>query len=217
MTDFRRGKNCKAQFKKAVICQKEGDVRLAVVSISKLRSGVYCLEWKHAIECGKFGKGRIMIRNATRNQKLGWVMFGAYLASLVYFMFFAESFGRAPAQREYAYNLELFREIRRFYQYRHQLGMEAFLLNVVGNVIAFLPCGFFLPVILKNGRKWYSMCLLSFGISLCIETIQLICKVGSFDVDDLLLNTTGGALGYLCFYLVQTARIRRKRREKTEV
>ena len=39
MTDFRRGKNCKAQFKKAVICQKEGDVRLAVVSISKLRSG----------------------------------------------------------------------------------------------------------------------------------------------------------------------------------
>ena len=151
-----------------------------------------------------------MIRNATRNQKLGWVMFGAYLASLVYFMFFAESFGRAPAQREYAYNLELFREIRRFYQYRHQLGMEAFLLNVVGNVIAFLPCGFFLPVILKNGRKWYSICLLSFGISLCIETIQLICKVGSFDVDDLLLNTAGGILGFVLYCIVQQMRIWRR-------
>ena len=37
-----------------------------------------------------------MIRNTTRNQKLGWVLFIAYLTLLVYFMFFAESFGRNP-------------------------------------------------------------------------------------------------------------------------
>ena len=76
-----------------------------------------------------------MIRNTTRNQKLGWVLFIAYLALLVYFMFFAESFGRNPDLREYSYNLELFKEIRRFYKYRKQLGMEAFLLNIVGNVV----------------------------------------------------------------------------------
>lgn len=35
-----------------------------------------------------------MIRNTTRNQKLGWVLFIAYLALLVYFMFFAESLGQ---------------------------------------------------------------------------------------------------------------------------
>lgn len=83
-----------------------------------------------------------MIKNKTRNQKFGWVLFMAYLALLVYFMFFAESFGRDPAQHEYAYNLELFKEIKRFYQYRHQLGMEAFLLNVVGNVAALCPVVF---------------------------------------------------------------------------
>ena len=35
-----------------------------------------------------------MIRNTTRNQKLGWVLFIAYLALLVYFLIFSESLGR---------------------------------------------------------------------------------------------------------------------------
>ena len=61
--------------------------------------------------------------------------FIAYLALLVYFLIFSESLGRDASQRDYAYNLELFKEIRRFYIYRKQLGMEAFLLNVFGNVI----------------------------------------------------------------------------------
>lgn len=115
-----------------------------------------------------------MIRNTTRNQKLGWVLFIAYLALLVYFMFFAESFGRAVEQREYAYNLELFKEIKRFYHYREQLGMKAFLLNIVGNVVGFMPCGFFLPIVSRRGRKWYNAILLCFGLSLCIESLELV-------------------------------------------
>ena len=153
-----------------------------------------------------------MLRNTTRNQKLGWVLFVAYLAVLVYFVFFAESFGRLPAQRDdYAYNLELFKEIRRFYIYREQLGMKAFLLNVVGNVVAFVPCGFFLPIVSRRGRRWYNTILLCFSLSLSIELIQLVFKVGSFDVDDLLLNTLGGVVGYVGNRVVQLVRIRRKK------
>lgn len=158
-----------------------------------------------------------MIRNTTRNQKLGWVLFLAYLAMLVYFVFFAESFGRDPGQHEYAYNLELFKEIKRFYQYREQLGMEAFFLNVVGNVAAFVPFGFFLPIVSRRGRKWYNTTCLGFGMSLCIETVQLVCKVGSFDVDDLLLNTIGSIAGYIFYRVVQVARIRRRMHGKTEI
>ena len=158
-----------------------------------------------------------MIKDTTRNQKFGWILFIMYLAMLVYFMFFAESFGRDPAQREYAYNLELFKEIKRFYQYREQLGMEAFLLNVVGNVVAFVPFGFFLPIVSRRGRKWYNTTCLGFGMSLCIETVQLVCKVGSFDVDDLLLNTIGGIVGYIFYRVVQEARIRRRIHGKTEI
>lgn len=152
-----------------------------------------------------------MIRNTTKNQKLGWVLFILYLASLVYFMFFAESFGRVNEQRDYAYNLELFKEIRRFYYYREQLGMKAFLLNVAGNVAAFMPCGFFLPIVSRRSRRWYNAILLSFGLSIGIELTQLAFRVGSFDVDDLFLNTLGGALGFAANRIVQRIRIRRKR------
>lgn len=152
-----------------------------------------------------------MIRNTTKNQKLGWVLFLAYLALLVYFLIFSESLGRDPSQRDYAYNLELFKEIRRFYVYRKQLGIEAFLLNVFGNVIAFMPCGFFLPIVSRRSRKWYNTVLLGFLLSLSVETLQLFLKVGSFDVDDLLLNTLGGSLGYIINRIIQKMRIRRKK------
>lgn len=151
-----------------------------------------------------------MIRNTTRNQKLGWVLFLAYLALLVYFLFFAESLDRNWVRREYAYNLELFREIRRFYVYREQVGMKAFFLNVFGNVLAFVPYGFFLPIVSRRSKKWWNTTLLSFGFSFGVELTQLVFKVGSFDVDDILLNTIGGVLGYISYRVVQYCRIRRR-------
>jgi len=85
--------------------------------------------------------------------------------------------------------------------------MESFLLNIVGNIVGFMPCGFFLPVISRRSRRWFNTVLLSFLFSLCIETIQLIFKVGSFDVDDMILNTLGGILGYILYKIVQHIRV----------
>ena len=156
-----------------------------------------------------------MIRNTTKNQKFGWVLFILYLVALIYLMFFAESLGRTGnPQADYAYNLELFKEIRRFYIYREQLGWKAVVLNLGGNVAGFMPFGFFLPIVSRRGRKWYNTFILGFFLSLCIEITQLVFKVGSFDVDDLLLNTIGGILGFLCYKTVQEIRIRRKRRAR---
>ncbi len=154
-----------------------------------------------------------MIKNTTRHQKLGWVLFLLYLALLVYFLFFAEFFGRTDADlRKYpAYNLEPFKEISRFWTYRHRLGMWAFLLNVVGNVVAFMPCGFFLPIVSRRSRRWYNTLLISAGFSLCVELLQLVSKVGSFDVDDILLNTAGGILGYVIYRIVRSIRIWRRK------
>jgi glycopeptide antibiotics resistance protein len=156
-----------------------------------------------------------MIRNKTRNQRISWMLFLLYLALLVYFLFFSESLGRDPSQREYAYNLELFKEIRRFYIYREQLGMKAFIINDIGNVVAFLPFGFFLPVVLYHcERYWWMTILLSFLFTLGIELTQLVLRVGSFDVDDIFLNTVGGILGYLAYQIVQQTRIWRRKHGK---
>ena len=136
-----------------------------------------------------------------RHRRLGLVLFIAYLVLLSYFLFFAENMGRSPdARASYSYNLVPFKEIRRFIVYRDILGYRAVFLNIFGNVAAFLPFGFFLPEIWRQVGRWYTMIVLSFTTSLCIELMQLVTKVGSFDVDDLLLNTIGGYLGYLLFW-----------------
>ena len=152
-----------------------------------------------------------MVRNTTKRQKLGWVLFLMYLCLLAYFMFFSESFGRTDTDRGYAYNLVPLKEITRYFRYYRTLGMPLFLINIVGNMVAFMPFGFFLPIISRRSRKWYNT--VSFGLifSLILETLQLIFKVGSFDVDDMLLNTVGAGLGFLVYRTVQRTRVKMRR------
>ena len=152
-----------------------------------------------------------MIRNTTKRQKLGWVLFLMYLCLLAYFMFFSGSFGRTDTDRGYAYNLVPLKEITRYFRYYRTLGMPLFLINIVGNMVAFMPFGFFLPIISRRSRKWYNT--VSFGLifSLILETLQLIFKVGSFDVDDMLLNTVGAGLGFLVYRTVQRTRVKMRR------
>ena len=159
-----------------------------------------------------------MLKNTTKRQKLGWVLFLLYLALLSYLMFFSEDFGRTNPDRGYAYNLVPFKEISRFITYHDILGTEALVLNLAGNVVAFMPFGFFLPVVSRRSRGPGRIVLLGFGFSLMLETIQLVFRVGSFDVDDLILNTLGAGLGFFCYRRVQRFRVKlRRRREQHEV
>ena len=155
-----------------------------------------------------------MSRNSIKKLKTGGrVLLVLYLACLIYFMFFSESYGRTEVHVEYRYNLVLFREIRRFLTYRDILGMPAVLLNVVGNVVVFIPDGGGLPLLCERLQRFWRIAVLSFAASLLAETMQLILRVGCFDVDDLLLNTVGGCAGYLIFLLIRRC-WRRKYGEK---
>lgn len=71
-------------------------------------------------------------------------------------------------------------------------------LNLLLNILLFVPLGVFAPILWPSLRKGYKMLLLGFGVSLFIETTQLIAGKGLFDVDDLLCNTLGSLIGY-CF------------------
>ena len=68
---------------------------------------------------------------------LGAVLFFLYLLALTYFLFFAEGYGRSVEGRMYAYNLQPFREIKRFWVHREMLGTFAVFCNLAGNVIGF--------------------------------------------------------------------------------
>jgi glycopeptide antibiotics resistance protein len=84
-----------------------------------------------------------------------------------------------------------------FYKIRYRFGYV--IKNVIGNILGFIPLGFLLPVLFSSLRTARKAIWTVFLISLSFETLQLIFNLGVFDVDDLLLNTVGGAVGYLLF------------------
>lgn len=141
------------------------------------------------------------------------LLFALYLIFLLFLVFGMDRM----ESNEYHYNLVLFSEIKRFINYRGVLGYHVFLANVVGNFVVFMPFGFLLPVLSKKYKySFILIALLSFELSLAIEVVQLFTRLGSFDVDDLLLNTLGGSAGYICYAICIKIRgiIRKNRKRK---
>ena len=125
----------------------------------------------------------------------------AYLMLLSYLLFFSSTYGRT-VEMGYRYNLKLFAEIRRGLEHVEQVGYRYVLLNVAGNVAAFMPLGFLLPFVKESKMHTLKAFCYGFLLSLCAESIQLVSRTGAFDVDDLLLNTVGSVLGYWCYAMI---------------
>ena len=70
------------------------------------------------------------------------------------------------------------------------------IVNLFGNVLMFFPLGFLPPLLWKPFQKFWKMLLWGGLIIIGVELIQLFALVGNCDVDDLLLNLVGIALGY---------------------
>lgn len=81
--------------------------------------------------------------------------------------------------------------------------------EILGNVVAFIPIGFLVPILWRKFRAPKKILLLSLLVSVGIETVQLIeslavrYPVRSVDIDDVILNFAGGVLGYLLFRAAQ--------------
>ena len=156
-----------------------------------------------------------MAANKKKNIKI-WTAFLVYLLSLCYVLFFGGMLGRTEHSGEYRYNLTLFQEIGRYYGIGIRFGeWRLFIWNVIGNIGVFIPFGLFVPTLFSNCKNICLTVLLTLQMSLAVELIQLVTQVGSFDVDDILLNTMGGLCGYLIWFIfgiIKTLRdkIRRK-------
>ena len=68
--------------------------------------------------------------------------------------------------------------------------------NVVGNTAMFIPSGIMLPILYKQLDRVWKVAAAGALISLCIEILQLPFPSRASDIDDLILNTLGAAVGY---------------------
>ncbi|MCI5789675.1 MAG: VanZ family protein [Tenericutes bacterium] len=88
-----------------------------------------------------------------------------------------------------------FREILRY-----NIGSRLFIKNVLGNMLLFLPFGFFTSYLLDNKRPLLTV-VLTLIASLSIEVVQLM--IGRvFDVDDIILNVLGGTFGFYLYNIL---------------
>ncbi|HIY26116.1 MAG TPA: VanZ family protein [Candidatus Acutalibacter pullistercoris] len=68
--------------------------------------------------------------------------------------------------------------------------------NLLGNLVLFFPLGVYARLFWNRLPLWASA-LLPAAASLCVEVLQYATAWGVADIDDLLLNAMGGALGVL--------------------
>lgn len=76
------------------------------------------------------------------------------------------------------------------------------LLNLLGNIVIFIPFGLLLGALGRAGKlALVGAIWRSFAVSLGFESAQVLFSIGAFDVDDLILNSFGGALGFVIYRL----------------
>lgn len=71
--------------------------------------------------------------------------------------------------------------------------------NLIGNILIFIPLGFFIPSFPKQSSDFKKTVTISFLIILSAEISQLVFMVGYFDIDDIILNLTGVLIGYFLY------------------
>lgn len=104
-------------------------------------------------------------------------------------------------------NLIPFRFIQDYVIHNGTLGLS----NVIGNVVMFIPMGVYITMQNRKTPVQNNILYIAF-ISLSVEILQYLFKVGITDIDDLLLNTLGGFLGII-FYKILQNRYREKAKD----
>ncbi|HIR73952.1 TPA: VanZ family protein [Candidatus Ventrenecus avicola] len=80
---------------------------------------------------------------------------------------------------------------------RYEVGSTQFYVNVIGNILVFLPFGYFVSSYIK-ATKVSHILLVTLITSFTIEFVQHY--IGrSFDIDDILLNVIGSIIGFLLY------------------
>ncbi|MEJ8303365.1 VanZ family protein [Saccharibacillus sacchari] len=133
----------------------------------------------------------------SKHRKLIFAITSLYTLLIVYFMFFA--FGRGDSVADsytFMFVPDNFLKLPSLSDLLHPTLMD---LVSLGNIAAFIPFGLLIPLLYPIRFVRF---LLGFVLSITVlETVQALTMLGSFDVDDILRNSTGAAIGYGAYKL----------------
>lgn len=138
----------------------------------------------------------------------GFALYGGIMA---YLLFWARGARTGTPFWEYARattNLVPFRTIRAYVRALETGRISPIipLYNLAGNFFLFIPLGFFLPAFFRRAEKTPGFILCAAALFLAVETLQLVTRRGSFDVDDIILNLAGALTGYVLYRMFRKGR-----------
>lgn len=111
------------------------------------------------------------------------------------------------------YNIIPFKTITDYIKASSHINQSIWMSNLFGNVLAFFPLGIFLPWLFKSFIGFWRTISFVFLATSTVEILQFATRVGSFDIDDIILNTTGGAIGYLVIKIIYLMLLKGKTHE----
>lgn len=143
-----------------------------------------------------------------------WTAFGLYCALMLWLLFLRRLGQTTPG--EYAALLHencnlvplwTIRSYLRLLGHSRQVLRRIAAMNLIGNIVMFLPLGVLAPLLWPRLRRLWLLLLISCGVIAAIELLQLVTLLGSCDVDDLLLNLLGVLLGWCLLQLFSRRKI----------
>lgn len=126
-----------------------------------------------------------------------WLLFGrsqGWTENLSYRQILTQNINLIPLQtiRDY-WNVV-------FYRTNDAYLLHCFI-NLAGNVLLFIPAGWLLPKIFAFQRNFFRFFATCAGSILLIESVQLFTLLGSFDIDDVILNLAGMTFGFIVYHI----------------
>ncbi len=153
-----------------------------------------------------------------RNKKKNWPR---EMVMLLFFLYCVSIFSQTIIPNFYiteghiifdtssAYLRSNFTPLRTIHLYYDQLSgplASVAFYNLAGNIVLFIPFGFFIPLLWSKFRGWVQIHVFAFLIPLFIECTQYF--IGrSIDVDDVLLNAIAIVIGFIFYKILRHPRI----------
>ena len=144
--------------------------------------------------------------NRTKRLKFFFFLYCAFMVWLLFFRSSGWIDGLSYEQQlRQNINLQPFLTIGNYWKVIcHRSNEQALMhcvINLGGNIFLFIPIGVLLPRIYPKLRIYFRFFCACFGIMFLVEVLQLFTLLGSFDVDDLILNLFGMTIGFIGYHL----------------
>lgn len=140
-----------------------------------------------------------------QNSSILLILLIVYLIAIIYFMFFG--FGRpqiSDTLQEYRFSI-IPDSIPLWFPNHFSLDTLKLWIFSLGNLLAFVPFGILIPMIF--GTKYYKFIFVFLISILSLEILQMMTYLGSFDIEDIIINSIGATIGFFSYKIGNRAKL----------